>query len=107
VGSAPLTPAESSFAALDIIAILSVVAVAVLASIVAIRTLLSATFRAGSFTLSLVNVHLYFGSNKPANVDRRCLETRSAAPACTRSPCAPRQSPRSVAGHLPRHAVAP
>jgi hypothetical protein len=34
-------PAEPSFAALDIIAIVSVVAVAVLASVVAIRTLLN------------------------------------------------------------------
>ena len=41
----PSRPAESSFAALDIIAIVSVVAVAVLASVVAIRTLLSGTLR--------------------------------------------------------------
>jgi hypothetical protein len=106
VGSAPLTPAESSFAALDIIAIVSFVAVAVLASVVAIRTLLSATFRAGSFTLSLVNVHLYFGSNKPANIDRPA--SRRVPP----RPPAPGPLPAATvtavgAGHLPRHAVAP
>jgi hypothetical protein len=32
-------------------------------------------FRAGFFTFSLVNVHLYYGSEKPADIARRCLKT--------------------------------
>lgn len=38
-----------------------------------------ATFRAGGFTFSLVNVHLYYGSTTPADMGRRCLETFAVA----------------------------
>jgi endonuclease/exonuclease/phosphatase family metal-dependent hydrolase len=38
-----------------------------------------ASFAAGSFRLSLVNVHLYYGSPAPADVDRRTLETFAVA----------------------------
>jgi endonuclease/exonuclease/phosphatase family metal-dependent hydrolase len=38
-----------------------------------------ATFRAGAFTFSLVNVHLYYGSESTADVARRCLETFAVA----------------------------
>jgi endonuclease/exonuclease/phosphatase family metal-dependent hydrolase len=38
-----------------------------------------ATFQAGSFTFSLVNVHLYYGSTKAADIGRRCIETLAVA----------------------------
>jgi hypothetical protein len=38
-----------------------------------------ATFRAGGFPFSLVNVHLYYGSEKAADIDRRSLETYAVA----------------------------
>jgi endonuclease/exonuclease/phosphatase family metal-dependent hydrolase len=38
-----------------------------------------ASFACGSFRFSLLNVHLYYGSAKPADVDRRTLETFAVA----------------------------
>lgn len=38
-----------------------------------------ATFRVGSFAFSLVNVHLYFGSDSTASKQRRSLETYAVA----------------------------
>jgi endonuclease/exonuclease/phosphatase family metal-dependent hydrolase len=38
-----------------------------------------ASFAAGSFRFSLLNVHLFFGSIDPADIDRRTLETLAVA----------------------------
>jgi len=38
-----------------------------------------ASFRSGNLDLMLVNVHLYFGSNKPKELERRILETYAVA----------------------------
>jgi endonuclease/exonuclease/phosphatase family metal-dependent hydrolase len=38
-----------------------------------------ASFACGSFRFSLLNVHLFYGSPKPADVDRRTLETFAVA----------------------------
>ena len=38
-----------------------------------------ATFKAGRTSILLVNVHLYYGSNSPANIGRRALETFAVA----------------------------
>jgi endonuclease/exonuclease/phosphatase family metal-dependent hydrolase len=38
-----------------------------------------ATFAAGDFRFELVNVHLFFGSEKPRDLDRRTLETLAVA----------------------------
>jgi endonuclease/exonuclease/phosphatase family metal-dependent hydrolase len=38
-----------------------------------------ASFESGSFRFSLLNVHLFYGSPKPADVDRRTLETYAVA----------------------------
>jgi endonuclease/exonuclease/phosphatase family metal-dependent hydrolase len=38
-----------------------------------------ASFACGSFRFSLLNVHLFYGSPKPADVDRRTLETYAVA----------------------------
>jgi endonuclease/exonuclease/phosphatase family metal-dependent hydrolase len=38
-----------------------------------------ASFESGSFQFSLLNVHLFYGSPKPADVDRRTLETYAVA----------------------------
>lgn len=38
-----------------------------------------ATFSAGSFRFSLLNVHLFYGSDDPADLDRRTLETFAVA----------------------------
>ena len=38
-----------------------------------------ATFEAGDFRFMLVNVHLYFGADDPAHLDRRTLETFAVA----------------------------
>jgi endonuclease/exonuclease/phosphatase family metal-dependent hydrolase len=39
----------------------------------------TASFAAGAFRFSLLNVHLYYGSPDPADVDRRTLETFAVA----------------------------
>jgi endonuclease/exonuclease/phosphatase family metal-dependent hydrolase len=38
-----------------------------------------ATFQAGTFPLELVSVHLFYGSEDPADIDRRTLETFAVA----------------------------
>ena len=38
-----------------------------------------ATFTSGDFTVSLVNVHLYFGSDSTESMNRRRLETYAVA----------------------------
>lgn len=38
-----------------------------------------ASFESGSFKFSLLNVHLFYGSPKPADIDRRTLETYAVA----------------------------
>ncbi len=38
-----------------------------------------ASFAAGAFRFSLLNVHLYYGSDKPEDMDRRTLETFAVA----------------------------
>jgi len=38
-----------------------------------------ASFGAGAFRFSLLNVHLYYGSSDPADIDRRTLETCAVA----------------------------
>jgi endonuclease/exonuclease/phosphatase family metal-dependent hydrolase len=38
-----------------------------------------ASFEAGAFTFALLNVHLFYGSEKPADLDRRTLETFAVA----------------------------
>jgi endonuclease/exonuclease/phosphatase family metal-dependent hydrolase len=43
------------------------------------RTPYLAAWQAGTFSFLLVNVHLFFGSASPANVDRRALETYAVA----------------------------
>jgi endonuclease/exonuclease/phosphatase family metal-dependent hydrolase len=38
-----------------------------------------ASFGAGAFRFALLNVHLYYGSDQPADIDRRTLETYAVA----------------------------
>jgi hypothetical protein len=38
-----------------------------------------ASFEAGAFRFALLNVHLFYGSEKPADLDRRTLETFAVA----------------------------
>jgi hypothetical protein len=38
-----------------------------------------ASFESGSFRFALLNVHLFYGSEKPADLDRRTLETFAVA----------------------------
>ena len=38
-----------------------------------------ASFESGAFRFSLLNVHLFYGSNKPADLERRSLETYALA----------------------------
>jgi endonuclease/exonuclease/phosphatase family metal-dependent hydrolase len=41
-----------------------------------------AAFKAGNFTFQLANVHLFYGSKKKTDIDRRCLETFAVARWC-------------------------
>ena len=46
------------------------------------RTPYLASFEAGETSFTLVNVHLFFGNNKPASLNRRALETFAVAKWC-------------------------